>query len=199
MSVILNHLTAKDRANNYIRTFPKYAPLTVHNDRLYGIWIIGALYRRRQGYYGEYPHSVKKRILALFPDCSRVLHLCSGTIHDLNSITFDINPATKPTICDDVRNVKDHKDVFSQVDLVIADPPYEKRDFDRYGQKPFNKPQAIRDLGEIMKPNSFLVWLDLMVPIYNKKIWNLMGHIGLVISTNTRVRMLTLWQHTAKV
>jgi len=192
----MTRLSVKKRVTNYERTFPKYPSLIIHNSKIYGLWLAGALYRRRQGYYGEFPHSVKKRILALFLDCTRTLHLFSGTVHDLNSITFDINPATKPTICDDVRNVKDHKDVFSQVDLVIADPPYEKRDFERYGQKPFNKNKVIRDLGEIMKSGSFLTWLDVIVPIYNKETWSLLGHIALVISTNTRVRMLTLWQHT---
>jgi len=184
------------RAKNFSRVFPRYAPLVIHNDRLYTTWVIGALFRRRQGYYGEYPYRVKERILALFPDCTKILHLFSGTIHDLNSITYDINADLKPTICDDVRNVKNHKDIFSQMDLVIADPPYEKRDFDKYKQEPFNKAQVIRDLGEIMKSGSYLAWLDVIVPIYSKKIWSLLGHIGLVVSTNTRVRMWTLWQHT---
>jgi hypothetical protein len=73
----------------------------------------------------------------------------------------------------------------------MADPPYEKRDFDRYGQPPFNKAQVIRDLGEVMRPGAFLAWLDVIVPMYSKKVWNLLGHIGLVVSTNTRVRMWT--------
>jgi hypothetical protein len=188
-------LTPEERAKSFSRKFPNYAPLVVHNNRLYGTWVIGALYRRRTGYYGEYPYTVKERILALFPDCEKRLHLFSGTVKDLNSITFDINPELKPTICDDVRNVRKYEHVFREVDLVIADPPYEKKDFEMYNQKPFNKAKVIRDLGEMMQPKTYLAWLDVIVPIYSKKTWNLLGHIGLVVSTNTRVRMWTLLEH----
>jgi hypothetical protein len=185
-------LTPRERAEAFSRRFPQYAPLVVHNNRLYGTWVIGALYRRRTGYYGEYPHTVLERILALFPDCGRRLHLFSGVVDDPGAITYDINPELRPTICDDVRNIKKYAHIFREVDLVIADPPYEERDFKVYGQAPFNKPQVIRDLGEIMPPGSYLAWLDVTVPMYSKKVWSLLGHIGLIVSTNTRVRMWTL-------
>lgn len=189
-------LSPSERAEHFSKVFPKYASIVVHNDRLYTTWVIGALFRRCIGYYGEFPYMVKERILALFPDCSKILHLFSGTVQDLNAVTYDINPSLKPTICDDVRNILNHSNELNDVDLVIADPPYEKKDFERYGQKPFNKAKVIQDLGKIMRQGSFLVWLDVMVPIYNKRTWGLLGHIGLVISTNTRVRMLSLFEHT---
>jgi len=88
-------LTPEERAKSFSRKFPNYAPLVVHNNRLYGTWVIGALYRQKTGYYGEYPYMVKERVLALFPDCEKRLHLFSGTVKDLNSITFDINPELK--------------------------------------------------------------------------------------------------------
>ena len=188
-------LSPEERARHFSEVFPKYAPIVVHNGRLYTTWVIGAIYRRRVGYYGEFPYTVKERILALFPDCKKIIHLFSGTIHDPGTITYDINPSLRPTICDDVRNIKEYADIFKDADLVIADPPYEFKDFQRYGQKPFNKAKVIRDLGEIMSPKSYLAWLDVIVPIYNKKVWKLLGHIGLVLSTNTRVRMWTIWEH----
>jgi len=196
-------LTPEQRAKHFSKVFPNYAPIVVHNNRLYGTWIVGALYRRRHGYYGEYPYSVLERILALFPDCKKIMHLFSGTIKsnqrkldpEHEEITYDINPDLNPTICDDVRNLKKYAEIFKKVDLVIADPPYEKSDFEKYGQKPFNKAKVIRDLGEVMRSGSYLAWLDVRVPMYSKKYWNLLGHIGLVVSTNTRVRMWTLLEH----
>jgi hypothetical protein len=185
-------LTPQERAEAFSRRFPQYAPLVVHNGRLYGTWVVGALYRRRADYYGAYPHSVLERVLALFPDCKRRLHLFSGAVKDPGAITYDIDPRLQPTICDDVRNIKKYAHIFRDVDLVIADPPYEERDFRVYGQRPLNKAQVIRDLGEVMAPGSYLAWLDVIVPLYSKKYWNLLGHIGLVTSTNHRVRMWTL-------
>jgi hypothetical protein len=193
---VRERLTPRERAEAFSRKFPQYAPIVVHNNRLYTTWVIGALYRRRVGYYGEYPYTVKERILALFPDCEKIVHLFSGVVNDPGTVTYDVNPALNPTICDDVRNLKRHADVFRDADLVIADPPYEKRDFDVYRQKPFNKARVIKDLGELMPSKSYLAWLDVTVPIYSKKTWSLLGHIGLVVSTNTRVRMWSLWEHT---
>lgn len=168
----------------------------VHNNRLYGTWVIGALFRKRRSrYYGIFPHSVKDRILALYPDCENILHLFSGTIHDHGTITYDINPRVRPQICDDVRNLLKHQRQLRNVDLAVADPPYEARDFAAYRQTPFSKPQVIRNLGSIMQPQSNLVWVDVTVPIYSKKVWALLGYIGLAVGTNTRFRALTLLQH----
>ncbi len=176
--------------------FPQYAPLVVHNSRLYGTWVIGALFRKKRSkYYGTFPHSVKDRILALYPDCHLVLHLFSGTIHDPGTITYDINRKVRPHIRDDVRNLLRHREQLQHVDLTVADPPYEARDFAIYGQKPFSKPAVIRDLGEIMRLDANLAWLDITVPIYSKKVWALLGYIGLAVGTNTRFRALTLLQH----
>lgn len=190
-----NRLTAKERAIAFSKQYPKYAPLVVHNNRLYGTWIIGALYKRKTNFYGAYPYKVKERILALFPDCRNIMHLFSGTIHDLGSVTYNIDPKMKPTICDDVRNIKQYEDIIKDIDLVIADPPYEAKDFERYNQKPFDKRKIIKDLGEVMEQGSFWAWLDVIIPMYSKKQWNLLGHIGLVVSTNTRVRMWSIWEH----
>jgi len=189
-------MNCRQRIEHYDRTFPNYSgTLFTFRDRIYGLWMLGQYYKRTHGFYGEYPHKVKERMLALFPDCTNILHLFSGTIKDLNTITYDISSQFKPTICDDIRNVKNHVDVFKDIDLCIADPPYSKSDFEKYGQVPFNKPKVIRELGEIMKSGSYLVWLDTMVPIYSKKTWELYGHIALIISTNTRIRCWSLWKH----
>ena len=109
-------------------------------------------------------------------------------------LTYDVNPDLKPTICDDVRNIEKYADTIGKIDLVIADPPYDKSDFEKYGVKPFNKSWVIRMLGHIMKSGSFLVWLDTRVPMYSKKIWQLIGYVGIIVSTNHRIRCLSFYQ-----
>ena len=47
-------------------------------------------------------------------------------------LTYDVNPDLKPTICDDVRNIEKYADIIGKIDLVIADPPYDKSDFEKY-------------------------------------------------------------------
>src|SRR6266540_2578382 len=183
-----------EKANLYIKSFPKYCPLQVFNNRFYGIWIMGNYYGHNSKYYGEFPNSLKKRILSLFPDCKDVLHLFSGKIEDHNVLTYDINSELKPSICDDVRNIGKYASIVSKTDLVIADPPYDKSDFTKYGIRPFNKSWVIRELGKIMKPGSFLVWLDTRVPMYSRKIWQLLGYIGIIVSTNHRIRCLSFYQ-----
>lgn len=187
-------LNIQEKADLYIKSFPKYCPLQVFNNRFYGLWMMGNYYGHSSSYYGEFPNSLKQRILSFFPDCKNVLHLFSGQILDQNVLTFDVNPDLKPTICDDVRNIEKYADTIGKIDLVIADPPYDKSDFEKYGVKPFNKSWVIRVLGHIMKSGSFLVWLDTRVPMYSKKIWQLLGYVGIIVSTNHRIRCLSFYQ-----
>ena len=162
-------MEAQQRADNYIKEYPKYMPLGIFGDRIYGIWIVGNNYKRKNKYYGSYPHSIKERIYSLFPDCKNRLHLFSGTLEEDDGITYDVKPELKPTICDDVKNIKNHKNIFKDLDLVIADPPYEASDFEKYNLKPIGKAKVIKELGELMHSKSYLVWLDLRVPMYRQK------------------------------
>jgi len=188
-------MTLQDRVRNYKRIFKDYTHELGVSWRIYGIWQIGHNYQRKEGYYGEYPPSYLERVYALFPDKHRILHLFSGTVRDKQGITFDINPNLNPDVVGDVRDLLKY---FSkgQFDLVIADPPYEKRDFERYGTKPFSKAKVVRDVAYITEPGGFLVWLDTIVPIYSKELWKLSGHILLLTGTNRRVRVVTIWERT---
>lgn len=196
-------LSPLERAKVFTSTYPGYCPLIVHNQRLYSTWVLGALYSRVKAfdlgpntrYYGSFPYSMKERIYALFPDCQKVAHLFSGTVRDLGTVTYDINPTLHPTICDDIRNIARHEEL-KEIDLFIADPPYDASDFEKYEQKPFPKAKAISDIGMVAKPDSYLVWLDTRVPMYNKRTWELLGYVGIVVSTNTRMRCFTLLHRT---
>jgi hypothetical protein len=201
----MERLSPLERAKAFSRRFPMYCPLIIHNQRIYSIWLLGALRvgsREFSGgpkakHYGVFPFSLKERIYALFPDCGRVAHLFSGTVQDINAVTYDINAELCPTITDDIRNIANHQEL-KEIDLFIADPPYEKSDFEKFNQKPFNKPKAIIDIGKVASDGSYLVWLDTRIPLYNKRTWHLLGYIGVVVSANTRVRCLTLLQRTSR-
>jgi len=188
-------LTPKERADNFSRCFRQYSPLVVHNNRLYGFWLIGRWYASNRQFYGSYPPSYLKRIRSLFPNCERILHLFSGSVQDvrLNEVTYDIKSGFSPTICDDVRNLLEHFKP-GEFDLILADPPYEAKDFERYGVKPFNKGKVIKECSVITKPGGFLVWLDTILPPFSKRDWQLYGIIGLVQSTNHRTRAISIFQ-----
>lgn len=169
------------------------------NGRIYGVWVIGNNYKNNSDFYGEYPHSVKERILALFPDAKNILHLFSGTLKEIategkREYTYDISNKFSPTICDDVRSITKHGDFLKTIDLVLADPPYEKSDFEKYGCEPFNKAQVLRDLGVVMRPGSHVVWLDTRKPMYSKETWFLVAEIMVSISTNHRYRGICIFQ-----
>jgi len=191
-------LSPKERAENFERTFPQYSSLVVHNDRLYGFWLIGRWYASDRSFYGSYPPSYLKRITSLFPDCAKILHLFSGTVKGdgINELTYDIKPELEPNICDDASNLLQHFQ-SSEFGLILADPPYEARDFEKYGCQPFNKGKVVKDCSVIVKPGGFLVWLDTILPPFSKRDWQLYGIIGLVQSTNHRTRAISIFQKEA--
>jgi hypothetical protein len=114
-------------------------------------------------------------------------------------LTYDVSPKYRPTICDDIANLTKHAEAFRGIQLAVADPPYDADDFARYGAKPFSKARVLHDLAVVMPAGSFLAWLDTKVPMYSGETWKLLGHIGLVVSTNHRARMWSLWERTTKV
>jgi len=164
------------------------------NGALYGFWRLGQHYKKKhKNFYGAYPGNLLERIRVLFPDRQKVLHLFSGTLSpELNSIRFDVSDEFKPDICDHIYNIKDHAEVLSDRDIIIADPPYEKTDFERYGAKPFSKRRVIKDLSEVVQPGTFLCWLDTRLMQYSKSQWIHRGDIGVGVSSNHRVRLWTL-------
>ena len=209
-------LTITQRRLLYENSFPNFPKLQPDPNWLAGMWIVGNWYKRPNDYYGSFPHTILKRLLAFFPDCTRIIHLFSGTIKDnVNrellgeelehsktwTITFDINPKLDPTICDNVSNLLTYKHIFEKADLIICDPYYDEKDYLLANLmnggpelKPINKAKVIRDLAQVMKSGSFLAWLDTRAVMWSKKDWKIIGLLGIQISTNTRYRAWTIWQ-----
>jgi hypothetical protein len=108
--------------------------------------------------------------------------------------------------------------------LVCADPPYSEPDADRYGTKMPDRRRALAALAFVTAPGGFLVWLDCVWPMHRKDewltvgrvlldevdeapddvdepspedSWAVAGRIGLVRSTNHRVRLISIFERVS--
>lgn len=178
---------------NYKISFPKYPPLVVENNWLYGMWMMGNSYKG-SGFYGSYPATYLKRIMGLFPEEENILHLFSGNLksHEVIGDTFDINSELKPDICGDAENLSGH--CKKKYNLIIADPPYTNEDAMCYGFPLVGRNKVVKECHKVLHSGGFLVWLDQVFPMYRKIDWELIGTIGVIISTNHRVRTVFIWR-----
>ena len=190
-------LTLRERVQNYNVSFPNRPDLFYDKGFIMGYWFIGSIYRNGTGYYGAYPYGLMDRMEKLFPDSKTTMHLFSGTLKadPPRILTYDIKPENKASICDNALNITKHESVFSVVDVVFADPPYEDSDFEMYEEEPFSKAEVMRQLGKVMRKGSHLCWLDLRYPMWSKRYWKIVGSIAVVVGANTRVRSWFIWEH----
>jgi hypothetical protein len=79
-------------------------------------------------------------------------------------------------------------------DLVLADPPYSAADAVKYDCPPPNRAKVMRELHRVTANGGNLVWLDQVWPMHRKDMWKTWGHIGLVRSTNHRMRLVSMFQ-----
>jgi hypothetical protein len=182
------------RIDNYAREtgFPK--SLFVGPDgRVVGTWIMGNDYRVKSTYYGGYPAGYLRRVRALFPDKTRVLHLFSGQV-DLAAFpgdTVDINPALNPTYIDDAQTLRHVP--LELYDLVLADPPYSVEDADHYQTTMVKRNVVMRALRRL-PAGAHVVWLDQVLPMYRKDAFEQEAAIGMWKSTNHRFRGITIFR-----
>ena len=78
--------------------------------------------------------------------------------------------------------------------LIIADPPYTPEDAKKYGYKMPNRKKVLSECYKVVCPGGYLVWLDTRVPMWRKKEWKMVGTIGIVRSSNHRVRMVFIFK-----
>lgn len=187
-------LTLAGRIDHYVAQtgFPR--SLFVSEDgRIVGTWIMGNDYRVKSGYYGGYPAGYLRRIRALFPDKSRILHVFSGRV-DLSALpgdTVDVNPSLAPTYVDDAQSLTGVP--LETYDLVLADPPYSVEDAERYQTTMIRRNLVMRAL-QRLPPGAHVVWLDQVLPMYRKDRFAIDGVIGMVKSTNHRFRVVTIFR-----
>lgn len=185
-------MNSQQRIEAYSKAFPKFAPLyemrADENEpgRIEGLWIMGNNYRT-SGYYGAYPHGYLPRIMSMFPDKSAVAHLCSGSLPPGQYIRIDCNPALKPEICCKAEELSQHipADFF---DLVLIDPPYSQEDAEHYGTVLLSRKKVLDEIHKVLQPGGWVVWLDQVLPMFSKEKWFWGIAIGMIKSTNHRVR-----------
>lgn len=209
------NLTLQQRIEAYQRSFPKFQPLYLANEkRIEGLWIMGNDYRVKSGYYGGYPAGYLQRVMSMFPDAKEILHLFSGCVEktDDRFITFDINPERKPDICGDAERLSDH--FGCAFDLILADPPYSVEDCEHYGTPMVSRAKVIKECVRVLAPGGVLVWLDQVFPMFRKDELDLIGtiyaradlpdglehvgEIGMVKSTNHRVRAVFMFRRAGE-
>ena len=177
-----------ERAEFYKNKFPYWPTPRADKRWLDGVWLLGNNYKG-SGLYGSYPPNYLKRIMSLFPDAKRILHLFSGSLQKGNYIRFDIN---KPSdIIGDAHKLPFKPNSF---DLILADPPYSLEDAKHYGKPLINRNKVVFQCSSILEPKGYLVWLDQVLPMFKKENLNLCGLIGIVRSTNHRFRIVSIFK-----
>jgi hypothetical protein len=187
-------MTLDERAALYAAAFPKYPTMWVDKDWLMGVWVLGNLYAKATGYYGAYPGNYMKRVLSMFPDRDRTLHLFSGTlVAQPGEVTLDCmaSDLVQPTILGDARKMPFPADSF---DFVMADPPYSAKDALNYGTGMPSRRHVMHEVRRVVQKGAHLCWLDTVRPMYSKEKWKQVGAVAVLVSTNTRTRCLSIFE-----
>jgi hypothetical protein len=185
-------MNAQDRVAAYNAAFPKFPNIFFDKGWILGVWNIGNSYKG-SGYYGSYPPSYMKRIMSMFPDKKKILHLFSGSLGpDANGITFDINPKLNPMVVGDAHYLTQF---FNQeFDLILSDCPYSKADAVHYGYPMINRFKVVKECVKVMQKGAHLAWMDTVLPMYRKEELARVGEIMITRSTNHRVRAVFLFE-----
>lgn len=206
-------MTPQERAVLYNRAFPDRPPLSWNVDWLCGTWCIGAQYKNPNRLHGAYPYGYLKRVHSMFPEAQNILHVFSGglTLAEARKAAwpfdgdlFDIEHRTMqlvdckgpeegryPTLVCDVMSLP--LDWVGRFDLILADPPYTTHDAEIYGTPMPNRAAVMKQLRKVCVRGGNLVWLDQMWPMHSSLHWKCWAHIGLVRSTNHRVRLVSMF------
>ncbi len=206
-----------DRALAYSTKYPNRPPLSTFSYKkqvwISGTWLIGSCYKNPNPLYGAYPYGYLDRVHSMFPDAKNILHAFSGgltlemaskaawnvEIPPANcSITLvDIHGPSKgryPTWQGELEKFCSLPEYQHKFDLVLADPPYSKNDSEKYDTKMVNRNKVLKDLHKVTLPTGNLIWLDQVWPMFQKKQWHCWGQIGLVRSTNHRIRLVSCFE-----
>lgn len=200
-----------DRARLYSRAFPDRPALHFNNGWVTGTWAIGACYKNPNKLYGAYPYGYLERVHSMFPDARKILHVFSGGMtveHAFLPVRANFPPVSPVTIelvdmhgPDEGRYPTWQGDVTAmpeewadRFDLVLADPPYSAADAVKYDCPAPNRAKVMRELHRVTANGGNLVWLDQVWPMHRKDMWKTWGHIGLVRSTNHRMRLVSMFQ-----
>lgn len=180
-------MNLQNRIENYKITIKEPTTLNIVNSRIEGLWIMGNNYTTKGG-YGAYPHGYIKRISALFPEMNtgKLLHLFSASIEPGFYIRFD-SRLEYADVQGDAHNLSEFFPE-NHFDIISADPPYSVEDSEHYGTPMVKRKIVFNEALKVLKPGGYLIWLDQVLPMYSKDISPLIMAIGMIKSTNHRVR-----------
>jgi len=170
------------------------ASLFVAGDgRLVGTWILGNDYRVKSSFYGGYPNTYLPRVRSLFRDKKRVLHLFSGKVDTtiFPGATVDLDEDLEPDYVDDAQTLE--KVPLEDFDLIMCDPPYSVEDAEHYMVSMVKRNKVFAALHRV-SPGTHIVWLDQVLPMWRKDMFDLIGVVGIVRSTNHRFRVMSVYR-----
>jgi hypothetical protein len=185
-------MNAAPNVPNLNAEFPKY-PITVKDKGwVYGVWYCSRSFQKTK-LYGHYPTTFLKRALALFPTAKDILHCPSGTVQTAAGITVDmVRDAVRcPKIVADACALPFSAESFN---LVLSDPPYSDKDAENYGTGHFPLKKAMQEFHRVLRPHGHLALLHVMTPAFSTKLWKWVGMIGVVTGTNSRMRVLSIFE-----
>lgn len=172
-------------------SFPKYPVTVADKGWTYGVWYCPTAWMRTH-FYGQYPLTFLRRVLALFPTAQDILHCPSGTVTG-PGVTVDLiaDELRKPQYIASAEALPFEDNSF---DLYISDPPYSKEDSKKYGCPPFKLRNAMAEARRVLKPGGHYCLLHVRYPSFKRKDWNFVGLIGVVTGANRVVRLLSIFE-----
>ena len=176
---------------NLNAVFPKY-PITVEDKGwIYGTWYCPTAWMKTH-FYGQYPLTYLKRVLALFPDAQTILHCPSGTLTG-PGVTVDLirDEQRNPQYIANATKLPFANNTF---DLYISDPPYSNADAKKYGTPPWRAKTAMIEAQRVLKPGGYYALLNVRYPTFKRGDWRMVGLIGVVTGANRVMRLLSIFQ-----
>jgi hypothetical protein len=194
-------LLRPSRFNSKFHKFGKAPAVVTSNGWVYGWWSLYAAAKMgtKSGLHGSYPPQFLERALSLFPGAKDILHVPSGSLHDLpeGHVTMDVktDDVRKPMVAGDCCNQIPFRD--ESFDLILADPPYSPVDSKLYGCPPFRTMGFLREAQRVLRPGGYLGFLHIYLPQVRKPEnlkWRMRGVITVTLGSHKKGRMFSLWQ-----
>lgn len=135
---------------------------------------------------------------AIEPEAFNNCHRCGDLHHDELCVDIELvdlrgpEQGRYPTWQGDVLAMP--AEWAGRFDLVLADPPYSAADAETYGTSMPKRGAVTQALRRVTRPGGVLVWLDVVWPMHRKAQWRTFGHVGLVRSTNHRMRLVSFFE-----